>query len=257
MAASKHLNLEPATMRDILRNASARSIISMQQQDEEHVRNEGQNNILDLKHIFDISTQIAYPAPLMDSVLSTMGEWHDTHSQTLSADSCGGPSSRCSQSDGPDASQSKNILVVGLGIMGLRMALSLNKAYHVTGHDINRERLHDAESASLPVVSDITTTIDEVDCILFVLEKSQQILDVLEKVSTQLKSRQRSLSIITHTTMSASSSIEIRDRLLHLNKSITYLEAPVSGGPTKAESGQLLVRQYFFQRNSPNDTYRQ
>ncbi|RGP63184.1 nad binding of 6-phosphogluconate dehydrogenase domain-containing [Fusarium sporotrichioides] len=241
MTASTILDLDPATMRDILLKASARSIVSVEQKEAQQQEYEMPDLIRDLKNIVNISSKIQYPTPLLSTALSTIEEWQDTHPRHYSIGDLGSPSLIHLHNRESHKPQSQRILVVGLGIMGLSIALSLQKSHHVTGCDVDQERLDEAKSASLPVTADVTSCLDRTDCLLFVLEKSEQILDVIGEISSQLESRRKALVIIAHTTMSASSSIEVRDRIFQLNNTISYFEAPISGGPSKAKSGELLI----------------
>ncbi|CEI67632.1 unnamed protein product [Fusarium venenatum] len=241
MTASTILNLDPATMRDIFRKASARSIVSVEQKVAQRPEYEIPDLIRDLKSIINLSSKIQYPTPLLSTTLSIIIEWQDTHPQSYSVGYLGSPTLMHLHNRELHKPQSQRIVVVGLGIMGLGMALSLQKLHHVTGCDIDQERLDEAKSASLPVTTDVASCLDKTDCLLFVLEKSEQILSVIGEISSQLKSRRKALVIIAHTTMSASSSIEIRDRIFQLNNTISYLEAPISGGPNRANSGELLI----------------
>lgn len=247
MKATHFLDIEPSTMRDILRCASARSTISMQQE-KDHVESDVQDLTHDLREFLHFSASIGYPAPLMDSISSVMEEWQGSHSESYRPSSINAHSPATLSSNEPNRLQSDHILVVGLGIMGLGMAMSLSDSFQVTGCDVNSERLNQATLKSLSTCQDVASCLDNVDCVLFVLEKSEQVLKTIKDLSGQLESRDKPLTIITHTTMSASSAVEIEEKLLRLNNNISYLEAPVSGGPAKAEKGQLLVCSRFSER---------
>ena len=136
-----------------------------------------------------------------------------------------------------------HVLVVGLGVMGLGMAVSLARWCQVTGCDVSAERLDEASKHSLPTVAvaDMCSILDLVDCVLLVVEKPEQVIAILDAASSSLASRIRPLTVISNTTMSAASAADIQRRILALGSHIRYLEAPISGGPARAFRGELLV----------------
>ena len=127
----------------------------------------------------------------------------------------------------------RKVGVVGLGNMGLPIARTLAAAgFEVTGFDTMEER-RAAFSPNLGSLGDLATAND---ALLLSLPTSDIIEKVVAEAAESLTSGQ--LILDTSTAEPASS------RRLHAEmgaRGIGYLDAPVSGGPTAARNGQLLV----------------
>lgn len=127
----------------------------------------------------------------------------------------------------------RKVGVVGLGNMGLPIARTLAAAgFEVTGFDTMEER-RAAFSPNLGSLGDLATAND---ALLLSLPTSDIIEKVVAEAAESLTSGQ--LIVDTSTAEPASS------RRLHAEmgaRGIGYLDAPVSGGPTAARNGQLLV----------------
>lgn len=94
-------------------------------------------------------------------------------------------------------------------------------------------RLIEAQAHSL-TTHDLGPYLEETDLLLFVVEKFEQIMATIDKAAVALASRGRPLAIIPHSTMPPSSVVEVRNRIAELNNNISFLEAPISGGPARA-----------------------
>lgn len=127
----------------------------------------------------------------------------------------------------------RKVGVVGLGNMGLPIARTLAAAgFEVTGFDTMEER-RAAFSPNLGSLGDLATTSD---ALLLSLPTS----DIIEKVVAEAAESLTSGRLILDTSTAEPAS----SRRLHAEmaaRGISYLDAPVSGGPTAARNGQLLV----------------
>ncbi|KAF9766621.1 hypothetical protein IL306_000944 [Fusarium sp. DS 682] len=239
--ASRLLNLEAATMLDILRHASARSAVSMAKSVKQSEK-DSTDMASSLASLVKLSSRLHYQSALMSSGLSLLEEWQAILPSPDDLEDSTNSSFLCANRLGThELCASKRISVVGLGAMGLGMALSLKRSFFVVGCDVSPQRLDEAKSESLSVTSDVTSCVDEADSLLFVVETPQQISGIIRTISRQLVSRQRPLTIIVHTTMSSSSAMGLKEQVWQLNPNISYLEAPISGGPARAKRGELLM----------------
>lgn len=127
----------------------------------------------------------------------------------------------------------RKVGVVGLGNMGLPIARTLAAAgFEVTGFDTMEER-RAAFSPNLGSLGDLATASD---ALLLSLPTS----DIIEKVVAEAAESLTSGHLILDTSTAEPAS----SRRLHTAmaaRGIGYLDAPVSGGPTAARNGQLLV----------------
>ena len=127
----------------------------------------------------------------------------------------------------------RKVGVVGLGNMGLPIARTLAAAgFEVTGFDTMEER-RAAFSPNLGSLGDLATAND---ALLLSLPTS----DIIEKVVAEAAESLMSGHLILDTSTAEPAS----SRRLHAEmaaRGIGYLDAPVSGGPTAARNGQLLV----------------
>ena len=127
----------------------------------------------------------------------------------------------------------RKVGVVGLGNMGLPIARTLAAAgFEVTGFDTMEER-RAAFSPNLGSLGDLATAND---ALLLSLPTS----DIIEKVVAEAAESLTPGRLILDTSTAEPAS----SRRLHAEmaaRGIGYLDAPVSGGPTAARNGQLLV----------------
>ncbi|KAI9667573.1 MAG: hypothetical protein M1821_000389 [Bathelium mastoideum] len=239
METSRLLNLSPATMRDILRHAAARSIVSMS--DDPTQYGDLKSMHAKLSSFAMLSSLLGHATPVTSAAVSTLHRWDKVDPNVYDSEAEGSPSVWDFSSSQPHPTQMESVLVVGLGVMGLGMATSLKEKHYVVGCDISPARLAEALNHGLSTSSDLRSTIEDATCVLFVVEKYEQVMGILDQLEEQLRSRKVPLTIVTCTTMSASSATSIQERLKELNERIQYIEAPISGGPARAAKGELLI----------------
>ncbi|SDJ08943.1 NAD(P)-dependent oxidoreductase [Billgrantia gudaonensis] len=130
----------------------------------------------------------------------------------------------------------QSITVIGLGNMGRGMALTLHRAgFEVQGTDIAepaRQRLEADGIATAPMESLAAT-----DAYLLSLPTSAQVREVLESRPGLLNRAPAGSLIVDTSTSDPAESRELAARVV--DAGLAWLDAPVSGGPSGAHSGQL------------------
>lgn len=243
MEAARSLDLDASTMRDILRYASARSAASIAKDEDDYGSDLTlMRSKLSIFTALTLSLQNSSPSPITAAARSTIYRWENVEISHHSSDAPGSPTVwDFSDKSQYQSHQREKLVIVGLGVMGIGMALSAQKVYDVRGCDSNPERLAEADAQGLPTTPNLTSALIDVDCVLFVVQTTQEIMSILDQASDALTVRRKPLTIIVHSTISSKSAVMIQTRLFNLNKRIQYIEAPVSGGPARAYRGELLV----------------
>ena len=126
----------------------------------------------------------------------------------------------------------KNVGFIGLGAMGSVMAPLIVKAgYHVFGYDIHTKI---DKSSGIKQVSNIRD-LGNLDVIIFMLPDGKIVADVTDKL---LQNNIKSILI----DMSSSDPRDTKQLGKKLKiKDIKFLDAPVSGGVSRAKIGELMI----------------
>ncbi len=131
------------------------------------------------------------------------------------------------------------IAVLGLGAMGLPTGTHLTKLATVAGYDIDQERLALAEAAGIEPATSAQEAATGADVVLLAVRNSAQLDDALfgaDGVVSVLAAG--AVVILTSTVgMAGIQAVEPRVR----DAGLLLVDAPVSGGPTRAGDGTLLV----------------
>lgn len=131
-----------------------------------------------------------------------------------------------------------NIGFVGLGHMGLPMAINLVKAGHqVTGYDLQPVARDDFLAAGGLVAGCLEDTAKEQDILITMLQTGQQVLQVCGGENGLLKYAQAGSLYIDCSTIDVDSSRQVHQ--LAKASQLLALDAPVSGGVTGATAGTL------------------
>jgi 3-hydroxyisobutyrate dehydrogenase-like beta-hydroxyacid dehydrogenase len=133
---------------------------------------------------------------------------------------------------------------IGLGAMGLGMATSLVKAgFHVCGYDVSPHPITEfvaagekAEAASSPAEAALDAKV-----MILMVQNASQVEDVLFGSGKAAEKLPSGAVVILNSTVPPSFTRSLRSRLLDLGKELDLVDAPVSGGVTKAANGQLTV----------------
>ena len=126
----------------------------------------------------------------------------------------------------------KNVGFIGLGAMGSVMApLIVSAGYHVFGYDIHTKI---DKSSGIKQVSNIRD-LSNLDVIIFMLPDGKIVADVTDKL---LQNNIKSILI----DMSSSDPRDTKQLGKKLKiKDIKFLDAPVSGGVSRAKIGELMI----------------
>ncbi|RKD84449.1 NAD(P)-dependent oxidoreductase [Kushneria marisflavi] len=131
---------------------------------------------------------------------------------------------------------SMKIVVIGLGQMGGNMALTLKRAgFEVTGIDPNDQTRQLLSDQGLIVSSD--TALPAADIYLLSLPTADHVRTVIETNSGLLEHAARGSVVMDTSTSDPVVSRELAQKIV--NAGLEWLDAPVSGGPKGAATGQM------------------
>lgn len=133
---------------------------------------------------------------------------------------------------------------IGLGAMGLGMATSLVKAgFRVSGYDVSPRLVTDFVAVGRKAEAAISPEDAATDATVFILmvQNAAQIEDVLFGSGKAADRLSNGCVVIINSTVPPSFVRNLRISLLDLGREIELVDAPVSGGVTKAANGQLTV----------------
>lgn len=137
---------------------------------------------------------------------------------------------------------SKKIGFVGLGTMGLPMAVNLNKAgFEVIGYDAfegSREKARAAGITIAETLKDVARQSD--DAIVSMVRDYAQNVDVILGEDGLLSAEPKNLTIIVMSTLDPDTMNEL-GRQVEEHSDVKLIAAAVSGGSTGAEAGTLSI----------------
>jgi 3-hydroxyisobutyrate dehydrogenase len=130
--------------------------------------------------------------------------------------------------------------VVGLGNMGLGMAATVaRKGYPVSGYDVNEARRTAAEAQGVTFCADLKRLLSDAPAIILSLPFARDVEAVLTIAGGLLDVRHRKVVVIDTSTSDPGTSRRMAARLAEAGHS--FLDAPVSGGPSGAAEGTLTM----------------
>jgi putative dehydrogenase len=133
-----------------------------------------------------------------------------------------------------------NVSVIGLGSMGLGMAQSLlRKGLAVSGADLNPDAVKKLEAAGGHGFASALEAARDADILVTVVVNAAQTETVLFGEQGAARAVRKGGGIISSATMSPDDARRLARQAEALG--LHYLDAPISGGATKAASGQLTV----------------
>jgi 3-hydroxyisobutyrate dehydrogenase len=131
------------------------------------------------------------------------------------------------------------VAVVGLGAMGLPMALHLATAFEVTASDVAESRRTQAEAGGLVALASPAQAAENADVAVLAVRDEAQVREALFGPNGVAQSlRAGCLVILTSTIGPAAAQSIDADLAAH---SLQLVDAPVSGGPARAAGGDLLI----------------
>ena len=129
----------------------------------------------------------------------------------------------------------KNIGFIGLGNMGLEMAINLKKSeYNVTGFDINKNMYKRLNALNINTSNNIKNIFETNEIILTMLPDGKAVDKVY---SENLKYASKNTLIVDCSTIDIETTIKIHN--LAKNLKMLSLDAPVSGGVSGAKAASL------------------
>jgi putative dehydrogenase len=130
--------------------------------------------------------------------------------------------------------------VIGLGSMGMGAALALRDAgFDVIGCDVNAEALQSFVDAGGRVAENPSALSSECDVVLVVVVNSEQVDRVLFGTDGAVAKMRKGSLVIQSATVAPSYARNLGERLVAFG--LGLLDAPISGGATKARQGCLSV----------------
>jgi 3-hydroxyisobutyrate dehydrogenase len=131
------------------------------------------------------------------------------------------------------------VAVLGLGAMGLPIATRLQTALTVHGFDIAEPRLVLAAAGGIRPFDSAVAAVDGVDAVLLAVRDSGQLHDVLFGSTGIAATLTEGTVVILTSTVGIDGIATVADRLAE--SGIDLVDAPLSGGPGRAGSGDLLI----------------
>ena len=132
-----------------------------------------------------------------------------------------------------------NVAVVGLGAMGLPMALRLAEAFPVTGFDIAPERLQLLEGTAVKPAASAAAAVQGADAVLVAVRTPEQLHGLLFGEGGIAAGLKTGASVILTSTVGTDGLDAIVEQLAA--GGIHLIDAPLSGGPVRAREGDLLI----------------
>ena len=134
----------------------------------------------------------------------------------------------------------KKICVLGLGSMGMGVALSLlERQFEVVGFDINKSAMKSLEEAGGAGKSSVKSAVENCVAVIVLVVNDKQVEDVLFGIDGAVEGLSSGAVIIQSSTIPAAYAKECGDRLL--DQGFEMIDAPVSGGAAGARSGNLSI----------------
>jgi len=136
-------------------------------------------------------------------------------------------------------SSGPNVGVIGLGAMGLPMALRLSERFATRGFDPVVDRREAASAAGVSPASTVAEAVREADVVLLATRDRQQSEAALFGPSGAVGSLPAGATVVLTGTVGQSAALDIGGRLRSAGYGV--VDAPVSGGPVRAGKGELLI----------------
>jgi L-threonate 2-dehydrogenase len=129
--------------------------------------------------------------------------------------------------------------VLGLGSMGLGVALSVSKVFATTGYDPNPAALDRFEAAGGAAAVSVAEAARDADFVMIVVVTAAQTEAVLFGEQGAASAMRPGGVIVSCATMAPAEARRLAERAAAAG--LLYLDAPLSGGAARAASGELTV----------------
>ncbi|WP_342023908.1 NAD(P)-dependent oxidoreductase [Arthrobacter citreus] len=138
-----------------------------------------------------------------------------------------------------NTSSEYTVAVLGLGAMGLPMATRLATSLQVNGFDIAPARLELAGAAGIRTFTSGAEAAAGADAVLLAVRNGAQLNDVLFGDTGIADALKPGAVVIMTSTVGVAAVTEVAEKLAEL--SVELVDAPLSGGPVRAGTGDLLI----------------
>jgi len=132
------------------------------------------------------------------------------------------------------------VAVLGLGAMGLPMALRLSETFTVRGFDVSTDRIALAADGGIETFDTARAASDGADVVLIAVRNGHQLNDVLFDESRGIAAVLKAGSTVMMTSTVGLNAVKQVAGLLE-DSGIHFVDAPLSGGPARARTGDMLV----------------
>jgi 3-hydroxyisobutyrate dehydrogenase len=132
------------------------------------------------------------------------------------------------------------VAVLGLGAMGLPMALRLSETFTVRGFDLTADRIALAADGGIETFDSARAASDGADVVLIAVRNGRQLNDVLFDEESGIATVLKRGSTVMMTSTVGLDAVKHVAALLE-DSGIHFVDAPLSGGPARARAGDMLV----------------
>jgi 3-hydroxyisobutyrate dehydrogenase len=135
------------------------------------------------------------------------------------------------------SSSSQVIGFLGLGNMGLPMAMNLSKTKEVIAFDLNEKARESAEMGGVPIADSISAVASQSSTIITMLPGDDAVHAVMNIIIEELSSHESLTTIVDCSTVSPATSRHWQEQLVATGRD--FVDAPVSGGVKGAQNASL------------------
>lgn len=130
--------------------------------------------------------------------------------------------------------------IIGIGAMGMAMARNLRRrGLALAVRDIRPEAEQEAASLGMTVCASPSALADTAELIIIVVVNAQQIEDVLSGPGGLLHANMRGKTVMLCSTIAPEDTLRFAEELAAHGAST--IDAPISGGPARAEAGTMSM----------------
>lgn len=133
-----------------------------------------------------------------------------------------------------------NIGIIGIGAMGMAMAKNLHrKGFAVSVRDIRPEAEREAQLLGMRTFATPASLASQSDLVILVVVNAQQIEDVLFGADGVAHEHASGKTVMLCSTIAPEDTIRFAQQLEQ--HGVSVIDAPISGGPARAEAGTMSI----------------
>ena len=126
--------------------------------------------------------------------------------------------------------------LVGTGLMGYPMAVNISKKYHLNAYNRTFDKMKGLEEHNINLCTNIESVLSSSELVISMLPGDIEVLDTIENIK---KFSKPETIIVDMSSTKVTTANKAYNDLKESN--ISFLDAPVSGGPEGAKSGSLAI----------------